>query len=241
MAAAVACALKLRCLDMRTRIMNRTILVVEDDERIADMVCKYLAHESFAYKVATTGPEALSLFESCRPDLVILDMMLPKMDGATVCEKIRIISDVPIIMVTALAEDMHRLEGFAKGADDYICKPFNPRELMARIKAVLRRAGSSPRTLNYGKIHMNLDERVVKLDNDVMTLTQIEFGLLEMFLTNPSRAFSREELLEGSHMEYSESCLRSIDFHIKNLRRKINVNPETQFIKAVYGFGYRFC
>jgi two-component system response regulator BaeR len=168
-------------------------------------------------------------------------MMLPKMDGATVCEKIRIISDVPIIMVTALAEDMHRLEGFAKGADDYICKPFNPRELMARIKAVLRRAGSSPRTLNYGKIHMNLDERVVKLDNDVMTLTQIEFGLLEMFLTNPSRAFSREELLEGSHMEYSESCLRSIDFHIKNLRRKINVNPETQFIKAVYGFGYRFC
>ena len=220
--------------------MNRTVMVVEDDQRIADMVCKYLAHESFAYKVATTGPEALSLFESCRPDLVILDMMLPKMDGATVCEKIRAISDVPIIMVTALAEDMHRLEGFAKGADDYICKPFNPRELMARIKAVLRRTGSRQRMLNHGKIQMNLDERVVKLDNEVITLTQIEFGLLEMFLANPSRAFSREELLEGSHMEYSESCLRSIDFHIKNLRRKINTRPENQYIKAVYGFGYRF-
>src|SRR5690606_16826043 len=151
------------------------------------------------------------------------------------------ISDVPIIMVTALAEDMHRLEGFAKGADDYICKPFNPREMMARIKAVLRRTATTQRTLAYGKIQMNLDERVVKLDNEVITLTQTEFGLLEMFLVNPSRAFSREELLEGSHMEYSESDLRSIDFHIKNLRRKINPNSETQFIKAVYGFGYKFC
>lgn len=111
---------------------------------------------------------------------------------------------------------------------------------MARIKAVLRRTGSTQRMLNYGKIQMNLDERVVKLENEVITLTQIEFGLLEMFLANPSRAFSREELLEGSHMEYSESCLRSIDFHIKNLRRKINVHPESQYIKAVYGFGYRF-
>lgn len=220
--------------------MNKTILVVEDDERIADLVCKYLAHESFQYKVAINGAEALALFDTCRPDLVILDMMLPKMDGAAVCEKIRAISEVPIIMVTALAEDMHRLEGFAKGADDYICKPFNPRELMARIKAVLRRASSSPRMLTYGAIQMNLDERLVKLNNEVITLTQIEFGLLEMFLTSPSRAFSREELLEGSHMEYSESCLRSIDFHIKNLRRKINVNPNNQFIKAVYGFGYRF-
>lgn len=220
--------------------MNKTVLVVEDDERIADIVCKYLAHEAFSHKVATTGPEALILFESCRPDLVVLDMMLPKMDGATVCEKIRAISDVPIIMVTALAEDMHRLEGFAKGADDYICKPFNPRELMARIKAVLRRSGSNTRTLAHGNIQMHLDERVVKLDNEIITLTQIEFGLLEMFLANPSRAFSREELLEGSHMEYSESCLRSIDFHIKNLRRKINIHPENQYIKAVYGFGYRF-
>lgn len=225
--------------------MNKTVLVVEDDERIANVVCKYLAHESFHYKVATTGPDALTLFENSRPDLVILDMMLPKMDGATVCEKIRALSDVPIIMVTALAEDVHRLDGFAKGADDYICKPFNPRELMARVKAVLRRTGTGTgtgqqRTLSYGKIVMNLDERTVKIDDKDVVLTQTEFSLLEMFLANPSRAFTREELLEGSHMEYSESYLRSIDFHIKNLRRKINVDANTKFIKAVYGFGYKF-
>lgn len=223
--------------------MNKTVLVVEDDEGIANVVCKYLARESFHYKVATTGPDALALFESSRPDLVLLDMMLPKMDGGTVCEKIRAISDVPIIMVTALAEDVHRLDGFAKGADDYICKPFNPRELMARIKAVLRRTSASTgqqRLLSYGNIVMNLDERTVKIDDGDVVLTQTEFSLLEMFLTNPSRAFTREELLEGSHMEYSESYLRSIDFHIKNLRRKINVDDDSKYIKAVYGFGYKF-
>lgn len=221
--------------------MNKTVLVVEDDEGIANVVCKYLARESFHYKVATTGPDALALFESSRPDLVLLDMMLPKMDGGTVCEKIRAISDVPIIMVTALAEDVHRLDGFAKGADDYICKPFNPRELMARVKAVLRRSNTSQqRFITHNNIVMNLDERSVKIDDESIVLTQTEFGLLEMFLNNPSRAFSREELLEGSHMEYSESCLRSIDFHIKNLRRKINVDDDNKYIKAVYGFGYKF-
>lgn len=221
--------------------MSKTVLVVEDDENIANVVCKYLAHELFHYKVAATGPDALALFENSRPDLVILDMMLPKMDGATVCEKIRALSDVPIIMLTALAEDTHRLEGFAKGADDYICKPFNPRELMARVKAVLRRSNTNQqRCITHGNIVMNLDERSVKIDDDLIVLTQTEFGLLEMFLNNPSRAFSREELLEGSHMEYSESCLRSIDFHIKNLRRKINVDDDSKYIKAVYGFGYKF-
>jgi Response regulators consisting of a CheY-like receiver domain and a winged-helix DNA-binding domain len=223
--------------------MNKTVLVVEDDEGIANVVCKYLAHESFHFKVASTGPDALALFQNSRPDLVILDMMLPKMDGATVCEKIRALSDVPIIMVTALAEDVHRLDGFAKGADDYICKPFNPRELMARVKAVLRRTSANTgqqRTLSYGRIMMNLDERTVKIDDNDVVLTQTEFSLLEMFLANPSRAFTREELLEGSHMEYSESYLRSIDFHIKNLRRKINVDADSKFIKAVYGFGYKF-
>ncbi|MBC6904069.1 DNA-binding response regulator [Saccharophagus sp. K07] len=220
--------------------MSKTILVVEDDERIASLICKYLQMESYAYHVARTGLDAITLFEKTKPNLVILDLMLPSIDGAAVCQKIRAISDVPVIMVSALSEESHRLEGFSIGADDYICKPFNPRELMARIKAVLRRASpSEPRLLSYGTIHMDLDERTVKVSGQPITLTQVEFRLLEVLLSNPSRVYSREELLEGCHIEYSESSVRSIDFHIKNLRRKLHPLTEDKLIKTVYGFGYK--
>lgn len=220
--------------------MSKIILIVEDDARIAGLISKYLEAESFLCELAGSGPEALILFNEVKPDLVILDMMLPMMDGSTVCEKIRALSEVPIIMVTALTEDSHRLEGFSKGADDYICKPFNPRELLARVKAVLRRSGKEPIGLSHGSIYINREERIVRVGKEIIPLTQTEYALLATFLANPSRVFSREELLEGSHMEYSESSLRSIDFHIKNLRRKINVTPDTSYIKAVYGIGYKF-
>src|SRR5690606_5438536 len=196
--------------------------------------------ESYIYHVAYTGLDAITLFEKTKPHLVILDMMLPSIDGASVCQKIRTISNVPIIIVSALSKESHRLNGFSIGADDYICKPFNPRELMARIKAVLRRASpGEPRLLSHGVIHMDLDERTIKINGQFITLTQVEFRLLEVLLSNPSRAYSREELLEGCHIEYSESSLRSIDFHIKNLRRKLHPLTEEKFIKTVYGVGYK--
>lgn len=222
--------------------MNKTILVAEDDPRIADLIGKYLDMEKFSHYKAHSGPEAIALFEKHRPDLVVLDIMLPQVDGATVCERIRAMSDVPIIMVTALGDDEDRLQGFAKGADDYLCKPFNPRELMARIKAILRRLNSSPDEstgMTCGAIYMNPDERIVKVNGQSIDLTQIEFNMLHILMSHPNRVLSREELLDGSHEKYTESYSRSVDFHIKNLRRKINVTEDLKFIKAVYGVGYK--
>lgn len=222
--------------------MTKAILVVEDDARIADLVCKYLAAEQYACHRAHSGALAITLFEQVKPDLVILDILLPQMDGVTVCERIRSMSDVPIIMVTALAEDAHRLDGFARGADDYLCKPFNPRELVARIKAILRRyspESSKTNLLTCGAIHLDLDERIVKVNGTPVDLTQIEFNLLNMLIANPNRVLSREELLNGSHESFTESYTRSVDFHIKNLRRKINLTPDLNYIKTVYGVGYK--
>lgn len=222
--------------------MSKTILVAEDDVRIADLICKYLDMEQFTHHKAHSGLEAIALFEKCKPDLVVLDIMLPQVDGATVCERIRAMSDVPIIMVTALGDDEDRLQGFAKGADDYVCKPFNPRELMARIKAILRRLNSGADETNCitcGAIYLNPDERVVKVNGETIDLTQIEFNILSILMSHPNRVLSREELLDGSHDKYSESYIRSVDFHIKNLRRKINLTEDLKYIKAVYGVGYK--
>jgi two-component system response regulator BaeR len=222
--------------------MSKTILVAEDDARIADLICKYLDMEKFTYHKAYSGLEAIALFEKCKPDLVVLDIMLPQVDGATVCERIRAMSDVPIIMVTALGNDEDRLQGFAKGADDYVCKPFNPRELMARIKAILRRLNpgvNENSSITCGAIYLNPEERNVKVDGETIDLTQIEFNILTILMSHPNRVLSREELLDGSHEKYSESYNRSVDFHIKNLRRKINFREDLKYIKAVYGVGYK--
>jgi len=222
--------------------MNKTILVAEDDARIADLICKYLAMEKFNYHKAHSGLEAIALFEKYKPDLVVLDIMLPQVDGATVCERIRAMSVVPIIMVTALGNDEDRLQGFAKGADDYVCKPFNPRELMARIKAILRRLNPDASEINSiicGAICLSPQERNVKVDGETIDLTQIEFNILSILMSHPNRVLSREELLDGSHDKYSESYTRSVDFHIKNLRRKINFRDDLKYIKAVYGVGYK--
>ncbi|MEY4589848.1 MAG: hypothetical protein RL497_1924 [Pseudomonadota bacterium] len=227
---------------MNKAIINKTILVADDDERIVDLICRYLELENFNYHKAYSGTEAMVLFEQYHPDLVVLDIMLPKLNGTTVCEKIRALSATPIIMVTACGADEERLHGFAKGADDYLCKPFNPRELMARIKAILRRANSAAAQIHCimrGVICLNLDERIVTVDSEVVELTAIEFNLLSLFMSYPSKVFSREELLDGSHAEYTESYSRSVDFHIKNLRRKINLTNDSKYIKAVYGVGYK--
>lgn len=222
--------------------MSKTILVVEDDPKIADLICRYLEKEHFHYHWANSGTRAVSLFRQIKPDLVILDVMLPQMDGMSVCETIRSLSDIPIIMVTALGDDGHRLDGFAKGADDYLCKPFNPRELIARIRAIFRRYTPEAKgndSISYGAIYMDLAERIVQVDGETVELTQTEFNLLKVFLENPNRVLSREVLLNGSHDSFTEAYARSVDFHIKNLRRKINTTEESSYIRAIYGVGFK--
>ncbi len=222
--------------------MNKAVLVVEDDAKIADLICRYLDREKFVYHLVDNGMLAVAMFRQIKPDLIVLDVKLPQMDGMSVCEAIRAMSDVPIIMVTALGSDESRLDAFARGADDYLCKPFNPRELIARIHAIFRRCNPDPEkgaTLNYGAISMNPAERRVQVDGVDIELTQTEFNLLKLFLENPSRVLSREVLLDGSHDNFSESYARSVDFHIKNLRRKINTTEKSNVIRAIYGVGFK--
>lgn len=221
--------------------MNNTILVAEDEVKISELICKYLSVEGYNSLQANNGSEAISLFEEFKPDLIILDIMLPDIDGIAVCEKIRATSNTPIIMLTARTDEVDRLIGFAKGADDYVCKPFNPRELMARVKAIIRRSDPSPlkNILSQGPITLIINEHSTKINNKEIQLTQIEFNLLSTMMEKPSQVFSREELLTASQGTYSESYERTIDFHIKNLRKKINIDGKYNYIKTVYGIGYK--
>ena len=229
---------------MRLRQLNmpKSILVAEDDTKIADLICKYLSLEDFIVQPVRTGREALAAFNARVPDLIILDVMLPELTGTEVCEKIRSQSNVPIIMISALSEDNDRLDGFAHGTDDYLCKPFNPRELIARVKAILRRAGplaGESASISHGPICVYPEEQRVTVAAEQIVLTQIEFNMLLLLISSPSKVCSRESLLDKSHKHYAEYDARSVDFHIKNLRRKINIQPDIQYIKSVYGAGYK--
>ncbi len=221
--------------------MNETILVAEDELKISNLICKYLTVEGYKYLQADTGIKAVSQFMELKPDLVILDLMLPGIDGIAVCEEIRKTSSTPIIMLTARVDEIDRLMGFAKGADDYVCKPFNPKELMARVKAILRRSQpvKKDNLLTLGPIKLVIDEHCVWVNDKEVQLTQIEFNLLGTMMTKPNQVFSRENLLTASQGSYSESYERTIDFHIKNLRKKINTSPEYNYIKTIYGVGYK--
>lgn len=221
--------------------MSKTILIVEDDARVADIVNRYLRKESFTLMNAQDGEGALELFAERQPNMVILDLVLPKMDGNTVCEKIRETSDVPIIMLTALNEEVDLLTGFGKGADDYIAKPFNPRELVARVHALLRRTQSTrpDNNLNYGNISLSPEERRVTCNGATVKLTQMEFNILHLLIANPKKVFTRDELLSGSRSSFAESNDRSVDFHIKNLRRKISEAGGTKNIETIYGVGFK--
>lgn len=221
---------------------NRTVLIIEDEMRLSNAICKYLEADGFRFLQASSGEEGLRLFEQHLPDLIVLDIMLPDKDGLTICENIRTISDVPIIMLTARIDDEDRLAGFAKGADDYVCKPFNPLELMSRIRAVMRRtiAPTEDRTIIRGPVVLSTEDHRVTVDGVEILLTQSEFSILSVMMVNPTRAFSRQELLTSAHGKYSEFYERAIDGHIKNLRKKLNQSDNHKFVKTVYGVGYKF-
>jgi two-component system, OmpR family, response regulator BaeR len=223
--------------------MNFSILVVEDEIKISDLICKYLSIEGYSFYQAFSGFDALQKISAYNPDLIILDIMLPEINGLEICQKIRETSNVPIIILTARVDDIDRLMGFAKGADDYVCKPFNPNELMARVKAILRRIHrviEEPKLVTIGPVTINTQEYCVLVNGIAVQLTRIEFNILSTLMSNPHQVFSREDLLTSTHGKYSEVYDRSIDFHIKNLRKKINLDENFVCIKSVYGLGFKF-
>jgi DNA-binding response OmpR family regulator len=225
--------------------MNREILVVDDDKKIVNLVSMYLRNDGFQVVAAYDGQEALNLAVHRQPDLIILDLMLPEIDGVEVCRMLRSKSKVPIIMLTARTTEDDKLSGLDLGADDYVTKPFSPRELMARVRAVLRRTDDANKPevteIQFGDLVINFTRREVQLGGQWVDLTPTEYRLLETLIREPDRAFSREELIERVFgFEYS-GLTRTIDVHVMNLRKKIEPGPGSyRYIITVPGFGYRF-
>lgn len=220
------------------------VLVVDDDPRIVELVKLYLEREGYWVLVAYDGLEALELARQYQPDLVVLDLLLPEMDGLDVCRILQTESGVPIIMLTAKTAEEDKLVGLRLGADDYVTKPFSPRELMARVEAVLRRVGKeSPQ----GSMEIRFADLVVdsrcheaRMRDEVLDLTPTEFRLLEVLAGEPGRAFTRPELLDRVFGYDFEGFERTVDVHVKNLRKKIEPDPrQPVYLKTVYGVGYK--
>jgi DNA-binding response OmpR family regulator len=223
--------------------MNR-VLVVDDDPGIVKLVRAYLEQAGFAVSVAYDGKKAMQIARHERPDLVILDLMLPEMDGYDVCRALRKESEVSIIMLTARVEESDKLIGLELGADDYVTKPFSPRELVARVRSVLRRAGgmpAKPERLSHAEITVDLSRHLVEVRGQAIDLTPTEFDLLATLMEDPGRAFTRAQLLEAVQGYAYDGYERTIDVHIKNLRQKIEEDAgNPQRVKTVYGIGYKF-
>ena len=224
--------------------MNELILVVDDEKEIVKLARDYLERAGFRVLSASDGTRALAAARGEQPDLVVLDLNLPGMDGLDVCRTLRQESDVPIIMLTARVEETDRLIGLELGADDYITKPFSPRELVARVRAVLRRTGGETRqaeTLRAADLEIHLGGHRVTRGGELVELSRIEFNLLVIFAQHPGLTYTRAQLLERIHGYAFDGYDRSIDAHIKNLRRKLEPNPsEPIYVLTVYGVGYKF-
>ncbi len=222
---------------------KESVLVIEDEGKIAEIVRAYLEREGYAVTLAATGEEALRLLKD-RFDLVVLDLMLPDMLGEDICSFIRKNSDLPVIMLTAKSGEEERIRGLGIGADDYVIKPFSPRELVARVKALLRRTNKTKKKVfsyNIGSLKISIDDREVFVQGKQMVLTPTEFKILTAFVENPGRIFSRDQLATIAQGFDFEGYDRTIDAHVKNLRHKIEKDSKApEFIRTVYGIGYRF-
>lgn len=224
--------------------MAQRILVVDDERKIAEVCRDYLVVAGFEVLLAEDGPGGLALARSERPDLIVLDLMLPGMDGLDVCRELRRESNMPIIMLTARVEESDKLIGLELGADDYITKPFSPRELVARVRAVLRRADTPAlpsELVRAGDVTLDRATYEVTIPQGTIALTPTEFEILSTLASYPGRIFSRQQLLRAAHGVAFESYERAIDSHIRNLRRKIESTASSHhYIVTVYGVGYKF-
>jgi DNA-binding response OmpR family regulator len=230
---------------MHEALMNRKILVVDDDKKTAELIRMYLEKDGYRVLLAGDGRQALEFARRRGPDLIVLDLMLPEVDGLDVCRILRAESRVPIIMLTARSIEEDRLLGLELGADDYVTKPFSPREVVARVRAVLRRTGepdeNGPALVQAGELAVDLFRREARLRGVPLRLTPKEFKLLETLARAPGRAWSRLELLERVFGYDYEGLERTVDVHVMNLRKKIEPDPtQPTYIQTVFGVGYRF-
>ncbi len=222
--------------------MTQTILVVDDKLNVREMLKDYLTEQGFRVVTAENGQEALFVARYEKPELVLLDIMMPRMDGYQFLPAFRRESNVPVILLTAKLEESDKVQGLELGADDYVTKPFGMRELLARVRAQLRRAGQAPlesAQLRVSDVVLDRETRTVRVGERSINLTPSEFELLETLMASPGRVFSREELLDG--LTGAASVERTVDVHIRNLRAKMEPDPgEPRYIETVFGIGYRF-
>lgn len=218
------------------------IVVVEDDEKIAALLRDYLSASGYQVQICADGKVGLEYVRSHQPDLMLLDIMLPSMDGMQVCRAVREFSQIPIIMVTARVDEIDKLLGLELGADDYVCKPFSPREVVARVKAQLRRANVNQVKPTAGpRFVVEREAMRIVLDGVALALTPVEFRLLAELISHPDRVYSRSHLLDFVHEDQRDISDRTVDSHIKNVRKKLEARlPGVDCLQSVYGVGYRF-
>jgi two-component system response regulator BaeR len=218
---------------------NPTILLIEDEKRLSDLLSDYLRQAGYETDCHREGTGAVARIRDSRPALVLLDLMLPGKDGLDICKEVRSFSEVPIIMLTARVEEIDRLLGLEFGADDYICKPFSPREVVARVKAVLRRSVGTAHASSV--LILDTERYIATLYGKQLDLTAVEFQLLRILFEKAGRIFTRDQLMDNIYTDRRIVCDRTIDSHIKKLRKKINaIAPGLEIIRSLYGVGYKY-
>jgi|TARA_B110001454_G_scaffold20872_1_gene19842 two-component system response regulator BaeR len=222
--------------------MMQTILIVEDEKKLANILSDYLKRDGFKTEMIENGIEVVPWVKQNNPDLILLDLMLPNLNGKDICKEIRTFSKVPIIMVTAMIDEVDRLIGLELEADDYICKPFSPKEVIARVKTVLRR--TDPDYINTDPLKgfvVNAENYSIILEGKKLDLTPVEFRILSMFINYPGRVYNRDQILNIIFEDGRIVLDRTVDTHIKNLRKKLHaIKPDSEHIRSVYGIGYSF-
>jgi len=222
--------------------MSETILIVEDEVKLAKVLIDYLNQSDYKTSHLVNGNEVTAWVKKNKPDLILLDLMLPGTNGKEICKEIRAFSKTPIIMVTAMIDEIDRLIGLELGADDYICKPFSPKEVVARVKAVLRRTNADYlNEFSENEFKVNHDAYSVQIKGKKLDLTPVEFRMLTMFIDHPGRVYNRDQILNTVFDDGRIVLDRTVDTHIKNLRQKLkDANPEKDYIRSIYGIGYSF-
>ena len=221
--------------------MNNSLLIVEDEPKLVKLLCNYMRQAGYEPECLENGLDVLPYVRKKMPALILLDLMLPGKNGIDICKEIRAFSMVPIVMVTARIEEIDRLLGLELGADDYICKPFSPREVVARVKAVLRRSSNQQPNGMIPELYLDEERLLATLHGHELDLTVVEFKLLSFLAANPGRIYNRTKLMDYIYPDQRVVSDRTVDSHIKNLRKKISaVSPEAELIQSVYGVGYKY-